>query len=224
MSHQVLKDTTVYIGGYDLTGDTNSVTLEHGADMVEDTTFGNDTHGMRSGLKMSSFSMEGHVNNAQSDDALYSQITVEDKPLSVYPLGSAEGNRGYGFLVTVGEFSPLSGAVGELNTYSSSAAAMGDLTSGVSDGIQVGAVTSSQKAYASLHVISGSGTLDVDIESDDNSDFTTEISRASFTQATGITSEWLEIDGPVTDDYWRINYTIGGGSPEFSFVVFFGIQ
>jgi hypothetical protein len=76
--------------------------------------------------------------------------------------------------------------------------------------------------YASIHVLSGTGTLDAVVESDNNSGFTTPTTRITFTQATGITGEWKTLEGPVTDDYWRLNYTIGGDGP-FSFVVFFGI-
>lgn len=236
MAHIVLKDVSVYAGGYDLTGDTNSVALDYGADMVEDTVFGQGTHGMRAGLKTVSFSMEGYTDGDHTDSALYDQIGLEDLPLTAMTEGPTEGNTAYSFLVAVSEFQPANGAVGEMASYSASAAAMGDLikgyslanlenatSSGNTTGFQISAVSSSQTVYAAIHVLSGSGTLDAVIQSDDNSGFTSATNRITFTQATGITSEWEALSGPVTDDYWRVNYTIGGGSPDFSFIVFIGI-
>jgi len=35
----------------------------------------------------------------------------------------------------------------------------------------------------------------------------------------------LEVAGAITDDYFRVNFTIAGtGSPSFKFVVLFGVQ
>lgn len=236
MAHVVLKNVSVFAGGYNLTGDTNSVSLDYGADMVEDTTFGKDTHGMRAGLKTVSFSMEGYTDGSQTDTALYYEIGFEDLPLTAMTVGPTEGNAAYSFLTAISEFQPANGAVGEMASYSASAAAMGALikgyslaylenedTTGVTTGVQAGAATAGQTVYAAIHVLSGSGTLDAVIESDDNAGFTSATSRVTFSQATGVTSEWKTLTGPVTDDYWRVSYTIGGGSPDFTFVVFFGI-
>jgi hypothetical protein len=237
MAHIVLKDVSVYAGGYDLTGDTNSVALDYGADMVEDTVFRQDTHGMRAGLKTVSFSMEGYTDGTHTDTALYDQIGLEDLPLTAMTAGPTEGNTAYSFLTAVSEFQPANGAVGEMAAYSASAAAMGDLikgyslanvenadTTGATTGVQAGAATATQTIYAAIHVLnSGTGTLDAVIESDDNAGFTSPVTRFTFTQATGVTSEWLTLAGPVTDDYWRVSYTIAGADPDFTFIVFFGI-
>ncbi len=93
-------------------------------------------------------------------------------------------------------------------------------------GRQIGAVSSTQTLYAALHVISASGTsptLDVKVQSDDNSGFTSATDRITFTQATDVTSEWGSVGGAITDDYWRITYTVGGTSPSFAFAVTAGI-
>ena len=59
------------------------------------------------------------------------------------------------------------------------------------------------------------------MQSDDNSGFTSATNRITFTQATGVTSELLSVAGAITDDYWRLSYTIVGGS--FTFAVALGI-
>lgn len=92
-----------------------------------------------------------------------------------------------------------------------------------------GAVSATQAAYGALHVFSASSgdTLDVKIQSDDNSGFTTPTDRITFTQVSGATigSELKSLAGAITDTYWRIVATIAGnGSESFSFGVTFGIQ
>jgi len=84
--------------------------------------------------------------------------------------------------------------------------------------------------YAALHVVNyndgaTSPTLDIDIERDDNAGFSSASTEASFTQATGITSEWVTSAVASADDYWRVTWTIGGtGSPSFDFWVGIGFR
>ena len=97
---------------------------------------------------------------------------------------------------------------------------------GSSASSQVGAVSATQSVYASLHVFTVSGTsptLDVTVGSDDNSGLTSETSRLTFPQATGVGSGWQSLAGAITDDYWVVNYTIGGTTPSFTFAVAIGI-
>ena len=64
------------------------------------------------------------------------------------------------------------------------------------------------------------------VESDDNSGFTSATTRLTATQVTtSTTSESLEVAGAITDDYFRVNFTIAGsGSPSFKFVLLFGVM
>jgi hypothetical protein len=97
---------------------------------------------------------------------------------------------------------------------------------GASASSQVGAVSATQSVYASLHVFAVSGTsptLDVTVGSDDNSDLTSETSRLTFPQATAVGSGWQSLAGAITDDYWVVNYIIGGTTPSFTFAVALGI-
>jgi hypothetical protein len=88
-------------------------------------------------------------------------------------------------------------------------------------GVQVGAL-SGGTGYAALHVFAGTAsTLDVVIQSDDNSGFTSATNRITFTQATGATSQWSTVTSAGSDDYWRVSWTVGGGT--WTFAVTFGI-
>jgi hypothetical protein len=96
-------------------------------------------------------------------------------------------------------------------------------------GRQLGAVVAGKSMYAALHVISASGTnptLAVILQSDDNAGFTTATSRITFSTATASANraQLSSVAGAITDDYWRISYTIGGTStPTFAFAVTAGI-
>ena len=81
--------------------------------------------------------------------------------------------------------------------------------------------------YSYLHVMTtgtGSPTLDVVIQSDDNAGMTSPTTRITHAQKTAIGAELLSVAGAVMDDYWRVNFTIGGSSPSFLFAVMLGIN
>lgn len=100
-------------------------------------------------------------------------------------------------------------------------------SSGNGTGYQLGALTAAQSIFLALHVtaISGAPTFAVILESDDNADFTsatTRITSANYSAATG--SEWQYLAGAVTDDYWRVRWTVSGGTdPSISFLAVVGI-
>jgi hypothetical protein len=81
--------------------------------------------------------------------------------------------------------------------------------------------------FLALHVvaISGAPTFTVVLESDDNAGFTsptTRLTSASYSASTG--AEWQSVAGPVTDTYWRVKWTVTGGTgPSVSFLAVAGI-
>lgn len=91
----------------------------------------------------------------------------------------------------------------------------------------LGALSASQRLSASLHVFTLSGTsptLDVVIQSDDNSGFATPTDRITFSQATTRSGQFSYITGAVTDSYWRVAWTLGGSAtPTVAFAVALGI-
>ena len=99
--------------------------------------------------------------------------------------------------------------------------------SGNTTGRQLGAVSATQSVYASIHVWSVAGTstptLTAKIQSDDNSSFTSATDRITMSSATAITSEYKSQAGAITDDYWRVNWTVSGTSPIFKAIVSIGI-
>lgn len=95
--------------------------------------------------------------------------------------------------------------------------------SGSGTAYQVGSVSASQSVYAHVHCTAFTGTsLDINVESDDASGFVSPVTRASFTQLTGVGKERKSAAGAITDDWWRIDWTFVGTSA--TFMVAIGIE
>ena len=91
---------------------------------------------------------------------------------------------------------------------------------------QTGAVSATQRVYAALHVLAASGTtpsLTVTVQSDNASNFPSATARVSFAAKTDVGYEWSSTAGAITDDWWRVSYTISGTNPSFLFAVTVGI-
>ena len=243
MANHVLTDQRIFVDDYEITGDSNAVAIEYGAELKDCTVFGDDTRTNKGGLKTVQVQVSGFYDAATQDAEIFGNVGLSDKPISICAEGGAVGDAAYFFNAVGGEYS-LGESVGELNKFEMGAGAMGSLVRGVmaynaadtaetSTGVgsahQLGAVSSSQRLVAVLHVLESSGsgdqTFDVIVESDDNAGFTSGITQITFTQATTAgTSQLIELDGANADDYYRASFTIAGtGSPSFKFVLLFGV-
>lgn len=238
MPIHVLRDVDVIADGYRLRGIMNSVALADSVDVLEATVFADAARRRVAGLRSANIDMEGFY-DATLDKELYDRLGVANVPITVAPDGNAEGARAFFFRAIAGEYSH-GGGIGEVNPFSLNAqgsdgsrlvrgtimhnATRTTTANGTSR--QLGAIAAGQKMYAALHVLAASGTtptLNVVVGSDDNSGFLSGVNRITFAQATAIGSQWLTLDGPITDDYWRVQWTIAGTSPSFEFVVVLGI-
>lgn len=236
MGTHVLTQGKVYMGKYDLSGDLRSVGLTSSVDLVDAATFGQTTHVRKGGLRRVELAHEGLWNGGTglSDDALFSKIGVADEPVTVAGEGADAGEAAYLFKAVHGQYE-VGASIGEMLRFSVGARASGapglvrgtmlfnGSAASTSTGTkyQVGAATATQAMYAALHVLSGTGTLDVIVQSDADSSAGSETNRITFTQATGATSEWKSVVGAITDTWWRVSYTITTGP--FVFAVSAGI-
>lgn len=237
----VLTDAKVYFGGYDLSGDHNSVALAWGAEEVENTTFGDTTRTRTGGLKTAAAEGGGFWNGgADNDQQHFDSIGVVDKPVMFADSGDA-GDAAY-FMKAMTASYQIGGAVGELLPFDLSAVATGGTpmvrgtvlyngTIGATangTAYQVGAVSATQKLYAALFILDDpagtSPTIDVVIESDDASGFASGTTRITFAQQTARGAVWATpVSGAITDTYWRAAITVGGTSPSFRCAVVIGI-
>jgi len=228
MGKQVLKNIRLYAGAFSLHSETNNAALQRRLEVVDASTFGVSSREKASALHDWSASYQGFVDydtttvQAQLDDdqAAGNLVTVSFGGVSAAPVGSI-GYAGRALHAEVSRFGQLAQmAPFTLNVQGSGRLVPGTVmenaaivATGNGAGAQLGAVSAAQKAYCALHCVAFDGTsLDINVESDDNAGFTTAVVRGSFAQLTDVGSEWLEISGPITDDYWRLDYTLVGTS------------
>jgi len=232
----------VYVGGLDVSGNAKAFAAPNVTAAELDTTSFNDewttTIGGLKSVEWSGDLMQDHATDKV--DQLVGLSTLGTAvPISLLPAGKTGGEVAYAFNATQFAYTPLESTAGELamakvSGNGTGTAVRGTLmnapgtavtATGTGTSRQVGAVTSAQTMYAALHVIEVSGTsptLDVVVQSD-TTGFPSPTSRFVFTQATGVTSEWLPLAGAITDDYWRLSFTVGGTTPSFKFLVVLGI-
>ena len=243
MSESVLTSALILLGEHDISGDMNQVSLDLSADTPENTRFNDDTHNFAAG-GLQSFTAGGagfwEGGDDAIDDAMFAAVGAASRPLTIAPTAGADGDLAYLMSAIAGSYQP-GAQIGELLAFSFGAVAGADkLVRGTvmhnatrtatvnGTARQLGAVAAGQSLYAALHVIgpvSGTTpTLDVVVESDDNSGMTSATSRINFAQATAINGQWQKVAGAITDDWWRITATIGGTTPSFPFVVVLGVR
>lgn len=245
MAIHVLKDCALYVDGLDLTGRTNDVELKVSADALDVTCFGATTKARISGLRDSSLSASGYLDLSATTptyDATTHNFVATDALAAVMPLGATAGEVGYFGTQLAGTYDRF-GAVGEVNPFSlelegngvmargtimAASAGTTTLTTGTGSIVQLGATTSAQSVYCQLHVVSIGGTstptITVTVKSAALVGFGSPTTRASFTARTTVGAQRIVVAGPVTDQFWRVDYTVSGTTPTFGFVTLVGIQ
>lgn len=229
-----LTDTHVYLDYYDLTCSLTELQLSVDADMLDETTFCNDTHKMRPGLLKNNLSYKGFLDfseittsSGDSMDQLHqARIGLETPNISVMPNGAAAGDYAYFGTYTFASYA-TGAEVGQMLPFSLSAQGRNKLSRGVlmlpaetpitvsaaSAKRQLGAVPTGSQLVAMVHVVAFTGTtLDIDIRSDANASAGGETVRGSFTQIAGVTSQRVVVAAPITDAYWDVNLTFVGTS------------
>lgn len=236
----VLNNAGLYVGGYELSSYFSQVQLSGEADTVDVTGFGATSREYAVGFKGVRFSGAGFWNPANSDKPLFdawgSTDTVFTFPATnstggvCYFVRGCEANYGWGMPLGQAATIQFSGAAttGPLVRGNILHRATGVAATSSSTAQQLGAVSASQRIFAAAHVFSIAGTdtptITLKVQSDNASNFPSATDRLTFTGMTAIGAQWQEA-GPsaITDDYWRVNYTISGTNPVFGFVVSFGI-
>ena len=239
MTKRVLTDTLILFHGQNLQGSTNQVVVELSSDENDDTTFGQNTHTFAEGALLTSvISGAGFFDAEEPDATLFQEVGAADRVVSVVE-NPIEGSIGYFLQAVLGQYSPIQGGnVGEMLSFQFAAAARDRLirgtlmdnttetTSGDGANRQLGAVAAGQGIYSAVHVFAAAGTsptLDVVVESDDSGAFTTPVTRLTHPQQTGPGSDFQKSLVAITDDFWRLSWTIGGTTPSFSFAGLVGI-
>lgn len=222
MAHLVPTNCKIFLAQFDISGDSNSVTLNSGDELPQDTCFGDTFHQCLNSLKTVEVGMGGFVDVADdgTDEVMTDRMGTANVPLIIAPTGGAAGQPCFFGPIAQGEYSP-SLEIGEIFKWELSAKLMSTKWSrgqvlwgtdhaaitGTASGVayQVGAVSATQKLYAILAVTNADlTTMDVVLESDNAEGFGSGTTRVTFTQVTTETAEFpTPVAGAITDDWWR---------------------
>lgn len=237
----VLKNCLLLTGGLDFSKKSNDIKIDLDTVALPATGFRMDTKVTAPGLKTFKMDGTGFWSGGTNDisDTFFDNLSLSDQIISV----SGEGNIGdVAMTLRANEASFQSqGNVGDLLkvTMSQINGSLGDViagtvvdystytASGNSAGQNLGAVSANQKLYCVLHVLEASGTtptLNGIIQSDTDVGFASPITRATFSQATTYGAQWIEVDGAITDTWYRASFTIGGTTPSFKVAIVLGVQ
>lgn len=247
MSVQKFTDAGVFYDKYNMTGDANKCAVELSAAMLDGSTFGVGTKVNVAGLTEAKASVAGlwevDAGGGTPDPFLFTQIgSAVGVPLTVYPQNVENGvaymlpviQGSLNWWGAVGDIAPFSGEFSfskyaaaatylryvrgylGLQAISKSAAGNGNYV------VFPGVITASQCVQMFVHLLSFTGTsVTFNLVSDDNSSFTTPITRVTSGAMAAAGSYAGLLAGPVaTDTYWRIAWT--GTITSFTAVVSYG--
>lgn len=246
MAKLVLTNTRLFVDGADLTSNNSKVELKFEAEDVDVTSFAsNGWKETMQGIASTSVTAEGQWeagDPGKVDDALWSTMSVGNLvPWTICPNGAADGALAYFTQMSSTKYA-VGGEVGSVLPWSAEAAGSWPVsrgvvahppgtartTSGTGTGVQLGAVALGQSLYASLHVLSVSGTgspsITVAIESDADNTFATPTTQLTFTAATAVGGQIMRTAGPITDTWYRAKWTITGTTPSFLFLSAFDVR
>ena len=221
MSIFPLLDCTTWVDDYDFTGDSNKLTLDAEVEDLDGTVFGGGGwKKLAGGLKTVSGSLEGFWQSGPDAEG-FSDLGNASRPVTVSPTGAALSTAflfqatklKYSAFGEVGALTPftldMSGSTtvgmvrGQVAAAKQSVAATGALGSPV----QLGAVSSTQKVYAIVHIFGTPGTtITVKVQSDNASNFPSAADVATIGPLTTAGGTWMTpVAGVIADDWFRFN-------------------
>lgn len=243
----VLLDARLFAGGVDLSGSGNKIELSEEFEVKKTTNWrSGGAEEVLGGIASVTINAEGQWEAGDAskvDDAFWSQRRTLD-PWSASGSNASDlapGNLMY-LTKALRTKEQLWGDVGEVASWAADAVGTWPLVRGQSahasgvprtatgsgTAVQLGAVTANHNVYCNLHVLSVAGTatptITLTLQSDDNSGFTSATTRDTFAAATAIGGEARRVAGAITDDWWRVGWTITGTNPSFLFLASFGIE
>ncbi|MEU7399737.1 hypothetical protein [Streptomyces sp. NPDC044948] len=244
MGKSVLTNVRCFAVGLDLTSASNKIELTTGVEEKPTTNYGSEGWGeVVGGLASAEIAGEGQWEAGDEtlvDDATWDQLGGVG-PWSISANNSsAVGSLAYFTRAMRADYTLL-GEVGEVAPWTSTAKSSWPLVrgqfahppgtartaTGNGTALQLGAVLTRKRVYASLHVLSVAGTtpsLTVRVESAPDDTFAAPTTRATFDAATEAGGQIVRTDGTaITDTWWRLAWDITGDAPSFLFAAAFGI-
>lgn len=238
MTKFVLTNVRLLQGGADLSGDTNKAELMAKVDVKDCTNYNSaGWHEELGGLGSATINATGFTEAGSlslPDDNGFAQIGLLGG-VTIAPQGAADQALAYFGNVLTSEYDPIVGSVGDvagfnLHTQTSGKLVRGTISvppgtalvaSGNGTVTTLGAVLATQKIYASLNIISVSGSPTITfIVQSAATNFASPTTRISFTAATAVGSQFLFTPGAITDTFWRSSWTVSGSGSVLASVAF----
>lgn len=242
MSTFAFTDATIWVGGYDFTTDANEVTLDLAAEELDATTFGlNGYRARKGGLRNTEAMVKGFWDSATSaapDPQIAPNLGTADAVVTVAADDAAAsvaymvqlGRFGYTAFGEIGQLTPFElklngtnavGAVrGQVAAAKQSVSATGQLGSILS----LGAPTTTQFVYATVHVFSAGTTITLQLQSDTGAGFASATTQATVGPLTAAGGTWMtRVAGPLAGEtHWRFNVSAITGT--FQVAAAIGVQ
>lgn len=227
MASQILSNAKVYVAGADLSGDLNGVAMKYSAELKEATTLTDLTRTRRAGLKDFDFQLEGFWNGGTGgvDDTAFANVPALGVPVTIAPLTGAEAELCYFANTDIVDYK-WGAKIGDMNQVSIGGIAsqsplvrgtilqnQARTTTGTGTVMNLGALTSAQKLYAILHVLSitsgGSPSITAKVQSAALVGFGTPNDRITFSAAVAAGAQFaVPVNGAITDAFWRASWTL----------------
>lgn len=234
-------NATVWGGGFDFTGQANSVTANAEVAPLDVTTFGSGGWQENiAGLKDYNLEVGGFWESATGtttvDPYEFARMGATGQTYFVSP-NAVAGSVGYALNAMDSQYQ-FGGEIGSAAPFSVSAvaatpypmvrgqiaAAKGNISATGQAGsvLTLGATSGTQFVYAGIHVFSPGTTVTVQLQSSTVIGFGAPTTRATFPAITTQGATWLTpLAGPVTDQFWRLNVSAVTGT--FSLGAWIGI-
>ncbi|WP_030387069.1 hypothetical protein [Streptomyces sp. NRRL S-241] len=239
-----LLNARLFAVGADLTGSSNKIELTGEMEDKETTNYySNGWKEVIAGLGSAEATAEGQWEAADSskvDDAMWSRLGGVG-PWTVCPNGAAVGDLAWVTQCMTASYA-LGGSIGDVAPWTGKGVSSWPLvrgqmahpagtartSTGTGTAVQLGAVPAGKRLYGALHVLSVAGTtpsITARIESDNAVGFPSPTTQLTFAAANAAGGEALRTaGGAITDDWWRVAWTISGTTPSFMFATSFGIR
>lgn len=234
MPTQVLTNAFIYLAGHDFTADSNEVKLTASGEVKDRTTFRPTTAGWRDkqiALKKIEMSTKGFWQSAISDAVdpeVFNNLGVTGRVLTVggteteglpaYIMKSMPAK--YDLLGKLGELAPFTLTGANTDAYGLIRGLLFkqwgtvSATGALGTGLQLGAVSATQRVYATFHVFGTPGTtITVVLESAAANTFASATTRATIGPLTTAGGTYITpVSGAITDTWWRFRVTAVTGT------------
>jgi len=230
MAAFAMTNVEILVDGFAATGFANELTIDASAEELDFTNFGSGGWRQKKvGLASSTLSIKGFQDYATTgpDPTFTVAAFGATDTVSIAPTGgSTLGDPVFFTAGVLKDMTPLTGAVGDLATFSLGWAGTGQTVRGYrlaplaartatgnSTAYAFTAPTATQTLYAAWHVtsVTGTGSIVFNIQTDDNVGFTTPTTRITSPSLTAVGGGIGSLAGALTGEtHIRVAYTITG--------------